>query len=544
MTPTTSSRPRRRALLGRLAAGSVLFATAGVVTGAGTASAAPTPIECAGTTIFVAQGSPTRLYRLAISATASGLEGQFVQVGTSATTPTYNGISYNPADSFLYGVNAQRHLVRVGGNGEVADLGLLTALPTSMNNGAFLPDGRLAVRSNGGNLFLVDVGTVTATLRTLSGPNPATVDLTYADGYLWGVANDGTHRMVRIDPTTGVSNAFPLDLPAGLTDVAAGAAWTFGNGNLGFSDNDTGTVFQVRVTDPASAAPSFTITSQMAADPTNQNDGASCLGGPTDLGVVKAASVAGRPDGSAGLPGDPITWTLTVTNHGPSGSSGYTLSDTLPAGLTDAVTTTVGCAITGLQLGCNLGELLIGQSRDVVVTATIPDASGTDLVNTATIEGNEADPNPANDTSAATTHIAEVSAAADDDVVAERDVPVTFDPLENDTPPTGGGTFDPTSVRLIDGIGDPVTELEVPGEGTYTVDTTTGRITFVPETGFTGSATPVTYRVTDSLGEVVTATITVTVTEVAGVPLTTPAAAAAAVAVGLVVLAVRRRRTA
>lgn len=81
------------------------------------------------------------------------------------------------------------------------------------------------------------------------------------------------------------------------------------------------------------------------------------------------------------------------------------------------------------------------------------------------------------------------------------DVPV----LDNDE-----GLLDPGTVRILTpGTGTPVTELVVPGEGVWTVDPTTGVISFTPEPGFTGDPTPITYQVTDDDGEETTATVTV-----------------------------------
>jgi outer membrane protein OmpA-like peptidoglycan-associated protein len=64
-------------------------------------------------------------------------------------------------------------------------------------------------------------------------------------------------------------------------------------------------------------------------------------------------------------------------------------------------------------------------------------------------------------------------------------------------------------VRLLNGI-NPVTTLAVAGEGTWSVDTTSGAVTFTPEAGFTGSPTVVSYRLADDQGNISnTATITV-----------------------------------
>ncbi|NDQ31313.1 hypothetical protein GYK49_14225, partial [Lactobacillus paracasei] len=60
--------------------------------------------------------------------------------------------------------------------------------------------------------------------------------------------------------------------------------------------------------------------------------------------------------------------------------------------------------------------------------------------------------------------------------------------------------IDPTSVKLLDPNGNPVTTLDVPGEGSWTVDPTTGAVTFTPATGFTKDPTPVSYTVTDKTG--------------------------------------------
>ena len=55
-----------------------------------------------------------------------------------------------------------------------------------------------------------------------------------------------------------------------------------------------------------------------------------------------------------------------------------------------------------------------------------------------------------------------------------------------------------------------VSTLTVPGEGAWTVNPTTGALTFTPQAGFEGDPTPVDYEVTDTTGDTVAATVTVT----------------------------------
>ncbi|MFD5224351.1 hypothetical protein ACFWHT_01880 [Microbacterium sp. NPDC058342] len=76
--------------------------------------------------------------------------------------------------------------------------------------------------------------------------------------------------------------------------------------------------------------------------------------------------------------------------------------------------------------------------------------------------------------------------------------PVRLDPVA-DAEARDGATIDPTSVRLVGPAGELVTELTVPGEGTYTVDPDTGEIAFVAVPGFDGVSS-VNYSIADSRG--------------------------------------------
>jgi CshA-type fibril repeat protein len=103
--------------------------------------------------------------------------------------------------------------------------------------------------------------------------------------------------------------------------------------------------------------------------------------------------------------------------------------------------------------------------------------------------------------------------AVNDTSSGNYDTDQLINPLSNDV--DGSGTIDPTTVKLCSaGQTAPnctATSLTVAGEGTYTVNTTTGVVTFNPLPSFTGTATPITYQVSDSLGQTDNATITPTV---------------------------------
>jgi len=89
--------------------------------------------------------------------------------------------------------------------------------------------------------------------------------------------------------------------------------------------------------------------------------------------------------------------------------------------------------------------------------------------------------------------------ANDDNVTANRNEVATVNVLANDQNSTE--PFDETSVRLIDPNGNKVVELYVNNEGLWTVDTTTGEVTFDPDICFSGVAS-ITYVVSDINGNI------------------------------------------
>ncbi len=113
-----------------------------------------------------------------------------------------------------------------------------------------------------------------------------------------------------------------------------------------------------------------------------------------DLALVKTDDT--DPANDPLEPGAAVTYSLTVTNHGPEASTNAVVTDVLPKGLDyvsggtyDADTRTVTF---------DVGTLAKEASKDFVIEATIADPyNGTaPLVNTACVKG-EGDPNPGND---------------------------------------------------------------------------------------------------------------------------------------------------
>jgi uncharacterized repeat protein (TIGR01451 family) len=113
-----------------------------------------------------------------------------------------------------------------------------------------------------------------------------------------------------------------------------------------------------------------------------------------DLGVVKTGPALVTE-------GHNFTYHLTASNSGPAAATGVTVTDTLPANST-FVSASAGCAQAAGVVTCTAGNLASGGSAtfDIIVTAG---SSGTSLTNTATISGNQSDPNGLNNSSTVTT---------------------------------------------------------------------------------------------------------------------------------------------
>lgn len=254
-----------------------------------------------------------------------------------------------------------------------------------------------------------------------------------------------------------------------------------------------------------------------------------------DLAVVKSASVSpAGPTATVAPVGSTITWTIAVTNNGPDAMTRgdlLTLTDGLPgtgaktitsigvsggsnstlvsgpvacdAAVGDAMPTTLECDRSYQPVGgtaSGLRGLDVGETFTVSYSQTVTAADAAGLSNTAGVTDRVT--GDTNDSSTVVLDVVTGPAADDDeDLGNPLGSTVTVSVLDNDTVDAG-----PAVVRLLDGT-TPVTELEVPGQGVWTV--VGDDVVFTPENGFLGDPDPVDYRITDANGLTATATVTV-----------------------------------
>jgi uncharacterized repeat protein (TIGR01451 family) len=138
----------------------------------------------------------------------------------------------------------------------------------------------------------------------------------------------------------------------------------------------------------------------------------------TTTPVVTAADVAVAKTGPASVErGAPISWRVTVTNHGPSDAQTVAATDTVPAivGQVTASSSQTTCTVTGNAVSCGSQPLAAGATISITVAGTVvADAPLGPLTNHASASTATSDPTPANDTAAATTQVAAPTGSQDE----------------------------------------------------------------------------------------------------------------------------------
>ncbi|RYG13619.1 MAG: DUF11 domain-containing protein, partial [Burkholderiales bacterium] len=250
-----------------------------------------------------------------------------------------NGMGYNPANNFLYGLRGLAgvpgsNLYRMDALGGQTALGVVAGLPPPPTNidiyysGAFTNanDNILYVKDASAvsnTMYRINVLTLTATPLTLS-RGVYVADFDFANGLFYGIETS-TGQLVSINPTTGqvINIGTPTSGPTGpIGAFYADATGLYGvqNAGGGFYRYDAVTGARTLISgSPVSGG----------------NDGARCPNGPAltfaaDLAITKT-------DGNATYtPGTNVVYTIVASNNGPFGAQDARVQDALPSGISTA----------------------------------------------------------------------------------------------------------------------------------------------------------------------------------------------------------------
>jgi uncharacterized repeat protein (TIGR01451 family) len=199
-------------------------------------------------------------------------------------------------------------------------------------------------------------------------------------------------------------------LPGTVTFVSASPGCSEASGtvtcNIGNLDAGSNVSVQIDVTPTQAGTISNTATvtgNETDPFPGNNSDTEDTVVMPpsADLALTKSDSA------------DPVnigvnfTYTIQITNNGPEDATGVTVTDTLPGTVT-FVSASPGCTEASGTVTCDIGNLAATASISVQIDVT-PTAAGT-ISNTATVSGNENDPNSANNSDTEDTRIVDPNA--------------------------------------------------------------------------------------------------------------------------------------
>lgn len=331
-----------------------------------------------------------------------------------------NGAGMNPVDGYIYGIKAtgtRARLMKLGSTGVVdmstsaltlgsiityagtsgvtASTTLTTTTDFTPTAGAFDVNGRFYFSGQGtGGIsppaiyrvdnFTTDVDGATAGLQigvaqvyTLTAALANVGDYAFGpDGNLYGATgtNLGQARLVG---NNAIISGATISNVGGI-----GSAFFNNQGEFFVYENGTGNLTQVLFTfgtgfPGTTSNPSTVVINGAAPLPTtiSSTDGISCITFSADLAITKTnGTTTTLPSGSS------TTYTIRVTNNGPSIAGGSILSDPVIAGLSKTAVTcsaTPGQCVTPPTIAQLEGGLFIvptmtiGQFYEILVTATI-----------------------------------------------------------------------------------------------------------------------------------------------------------------------------
>ncbi|WP_217602921.1 gliding motility-associated C-terminal domain-containing protein [Chitinophaga sp. GbtcB8] len=406
-------------------------------------------------------------------------------------------------------------------NGAVVTYTVTVAIPSNYNSNLV---NTATVTSTTPDPVPACTGCTTPPLSASSKADIVTVKSTSATDYVPGQSVTYTITVTNNGPSDAADVNIIDNAPAGTTISSWTAAVTTGTVSLP-SPSGTGNLNEIIATLPNGAVVTYTVTVDI---PSNYNSNLvntatvtsttpdpvpACTGCTTpplsasskaDLVTVKSTSATDY------VPGQSVTYTITVTNNGPSDAADVNIIDNAPAGTTisswTAVVTTGTVSLPTPSGTGDLNEIIATLPNGAVVTYTVtvavPSDYNNNLVNTATVTSTTPDPVPA--CTGCTTP--PLSAAPKADLVTVKSTSATdYVPGQSVTytiTVTNNGPSDAADVNIIDNAPAGTTI------SSWTAAVTTGTVT-LPTTSGTGDLNETIATLPN--GAVVTYTVTVAI---------------------------------
>jgi uncharacterized repeat protein (TIGR01451 family) len=306
------------------------------------------------------------------------------------------------------------------------------------------------------------------------------------------------------------SNVVASDvLPTNVTFVSASGNGTNNSGVISWSLGSlaNGAVSNVTLTVTAPTSGSVTNVASATSSTPDSNPGNN-TSSPVGTTVTQVADLAVGKSGPASVvAASNYTYTVSVTNLGPSQASGVVVTDTLPASVT-FVSASGGGINAGGVVNWNLGALANGAVSNLTLTVKAP-ANGS-ITNIAKISSGTLDTNPVNNTSSPVISLV-TTLALSADVGIGKSGPASVLATSNVVYTISVTNFGPSTASNVvasDVLPTNVVFVSASGGGT----TNAGVASWVLGTLISGGTTNVTVTVKSPASGVVTNSATVTST--------------------------------
>lgn len=250
------------------------------------------------------------------------------------------------------------------------------------------------------------ISTVAADLSISKSDNP--------DPVVAGQTLTYTITVINAGPSDAANLAVTDTLPAGVAFVSAsGTDWSCGHSG--------GVVTCTRASLAVGSAPDITITVTVDAgtsgplsnnvsvtsdthDPDTEDNSASestAVSTSADLSITKTDSV------DPVVAGNNLTYTITVSNAGPSDAANVVVTDTLPAGVTFVSSTGCTESAAGGVPTCSLGTVSAGGNKQYTVTVTVNAGTTGTITNSVSAASDTSDPDDTNNSTSEDTAVNE-----------------------------------------------------------------------------------------------------------------------------------------
>ncbi len=204
-------------------------------------------------------------------------------------------------------------------------------------------------------------------------------------------------------PLTATNIQVSDPVPTGLTDIVSSGGYDQGTGIWTVPSLAQDATATLTLTGELSSSGTITNTAELIAvdqiDPDstpnngdeNEDDHVS-----VSVSVDKVADldISKMDDPDPVNPGRNLTYTLSVTNKGPSPATNVTVTDTLPGGITFVAAAGAGwnCSELAKTVTCTRGSLDAAEtSPDVTISVAVDFSTSGELENTATVSASEKD---------------------------------------------------------------------------------------------------------------------------------------------------------